>query len=71
MADVNGPAELVQDKYAKSVGLADAATSAVNSFQQALNNSIYQPPTVSVQWSTLAAPQLPSVPSLPQLPQIN
>lgn len=70
MADVNGPAELVQDKYSKSVALADAATSAVSSFQQALNNSIYQPPTVSVQWSTLAAPQLPSVPSLPQLPQI-
>lgn len=70
MADVNGPAELVQDKYSKSVALADAATSAVSSFQQALNNSIYQPPTVSVQWSTLAAPQLPSVPDLPQLPQI-
>lgn len=70
MADVNGPAELVQDKYAKSVSLADAATSAVNGFQEALNNSIYQPPTISVQWSTLAAPQLPTVPDLPQLPQI-
>lgn len=70
MADINGPAELVQDKYAKSVGLADAASNAVNGFQTALNNSIYQPPTISVQWNTLAAPNLPSVPDLPKLPEI-
>ncbi len=70
MADLNGPAEIVQDKYDKSVALADAATSAVNSFQDALNNSVYQPPTISVQWSTLAAPSLPHVPDLPQLPEI-
>lgn len=70
MADTKGPAEIVEGKYDKSVAMADAATSAVNDFQQALNDSIYQPPTVSVQWSTLAAPQLPSVPNLPQLPQI-
>ncbi len=70
MADLNGPAEIVQDKYDKSVALADAATSAVNSFQDALNNSVYQPPTISVQWSTLAAPNLPHVPDLPPLPEI-
>ena len=71
MADINGPAELVQDKYSRSVELASAATSAVNGFQQALNASIYTPPTVSVQWQTLAAPNLPPIPSMPALPSIN
>ena len=55
MADINGPAEIVQDKYDRSIDLADAATDAVNEFQEALNASIYTPPTISVQWQTLAA----------------
>ncbi len=71
MADINGPAELVQDKYSRSVELASAATSAVNGFQQALNASIYAPPTISVQWQTLAAPNLPPIPNLPSLPSID
>lgn len=71
MADLNGPAAIVEDKYQKSVALADAATSAVNGFQSALNASIYSPPTISVQWSSLAAPNLPPVPDLPRLPDID
>ncbi len=71
MADLNGPAEIVQDKYDRSIDLADAATQAVNGFQEALNASIYQPPTISVQWQTLAAPNLPPIPDLPDLPEIN
>lgn len=72
MADeLNGPAEIVQDKYTRSIGLADAATEAVNGFQEALNASIYQPPTISVQWQTLAAPNLPPIPDLPELPEID
>ena len=68
MADLNGPAEIVQDKYDRSVELADAASREVASFQQALNASIYQPPQISVQWQTLAAPNLPPIPNLPPLP---
>ena len=71
MADLNGPAEIVQDKYDRSIDLADAATDAVNGFQEALNASIYVPPTISVQWQTLAAPNLPPIPDLPDLPEIN
>lgn len=71
MADLNGPAEIVQDKYDRSIELADAATDAVNGFQEALNASIYAPPTISVQWQTLAAPNLPPIPDLPDLPEIN
>ena len=71
MADLNGPAEIVQDKYDRSIELADAATDAVNEFQEALNASIYAPPTISVQWQTLAAPNLPPIPDMPALPEIN
>ena len=71
MADLNGPAEIVQDKYDRSIELADAATDAVNEFQEALNASIYVPPTISVQWQTLAAPNLPPIPDLPDLPEID
>lgn len=71
MADINGPAEIVQDKYSRSVELASAATSAVSSFQQALNASIYQPPTISVKWQTVGAPNLPPIPNLPSLPDID
>lgn len=71
MADLNGPAEIVQDKYDRSIDLADAATDAVNGFQEALNASIYAPPTISVQWQTLAAPNLPPIPDLPDLPEID
>ena len=71
MADLNGPGEIVKDKYVRSIDLADAATDAVNGFQEALNASIYVPPTISVQWQTLAAPNLPPIPDLPDLPEIN
>lgn len=71
MADINGPAEIVQDKYSRSVELASAATSAVNGFQQALNASIYAPPTISVKWQTVSAPNLPPIPNLPSLPDID
>ena len=45
----NGPAEIVKDKYDRSVGLASAAAANVQSLQDALNNSIYHPPQISVQ----------------------
>lgn len=71
MADLNGPAEIVEDKYARSVELAETASREVAGFQQALNNSIYQPPQISVQWQTLAAPSLPPIPNMPTLPTEN
>lgn len=72
MSDVTqSAAEIVNDKYDRSVALADAATNAVNEFQQKLNESIYTPPTISVQWHTLAAPSLPPIPELPPLPTVE
>ena len=62
---------IVNDKYQKSVLIAEAAKKSVASFQQALNASIYQPPQISVQWSTMAAPTLPSIPNAPPIPAIE
>lgn len=63
-----GPAELVEDKYQRSVALAQSASAEVASFQNALNQSLYQPPQISVQWATMAAPNLPPIPQVPNLP---
>lgn len=72
MSDVTqSAAEIVNDKYDRSIGLADAATAAVNEFQQKLNESIYTPPTIAVKWATLAAPSLPPIPELPALPSVD
>ena len=72
MADgPNGPAEIVKDKYDRSVDLASAAAANVQSLQDALNNSIYHPPQISVQWETLAAPNLPPIPDIPDLPALD
>lgn len=68
--DFNGPASIVEDKYVRSIDLADAATEAVEGFQEALNNSIYLPPTFSLKWNTLPAPSLPEVPEIPDLPTV-
>lgn len=70
MADLNGPAEIVQDKYAKSSAFAQQAMSQVASFRSALAESIYAPPTISAQWSTQAAPSLPPIPGMPSLPNV-
>lgn len=70
MAGLNGPAEIVQDKYNRSVALAEQAARSSESMQAALNASIFAPPTISVKWATMAAPSLPDVPALPALPSV-
>lgn len=71
MADLNGPAEIVEDKYARSVEFANSAARSAAAMQAAMNNTLYAPPTISVSWQTLAAPSLPPVPDQPSLPQVG
>ena len=59
---------IVNDKYAKSVELADAASSRLSEAAQAFNSSVYSPAQISVQWQSLPAPNLPPIPNLPALP---
>ena len=69
--DLNGPAAIVQDKYQRSINLADQAARSADSMQAALNAGIYTPATISVHWGTIAAPSLPQVPDLPSLPPVG
>ena len=69
--DFNGPAEIVQDKYQRSIALADQALRESKSMQDAFNNLVLPTPTISVRWGTIAAPSLPEVPDLPELPKVG
>ncbi|OWG18343.1 hypothetical protein KDK82_1822 [Delftia sp. K82] len=69
--DLNGPAEIVEDKYARSVALAEAANREAAACATALANNLYKPSQIDVRWQTLAAPNLPPIPDLPQLPNVT
>lgn len=69
--DFNGPASIVLDAYNRSVALAQAAKSEMRSFTQALDDSIYAPPTISVQWAAIAPPSVPDMPNMPSTPSLD
>jgi len=69
--DFNGPAEIVQDKYERSIDLANQALSETKSMQEAFNALLPTTPVISVRWGTIAAPNLPDLPDLPELPQVG
>ena len=62
---------IVNDKYAKSVEMANTAAQRASAATQAFANAIYSPPQISVQWQTLAAPNLPQIPNAPSLPSLS
>ena len=64
-------ARIVNDKYEKSLALAQAADAQIASLQAGLTNSLYAPPTINVQWTTLPAPDLPEIPDIPPLPEAD
>ena len=64
-------AQVVIDKYNKSLNLAEAAAKKSEEAATAFRASIYTPPQISVQWQTLAAPSLPPVPDMPVLPDVQ
>jgi len=67
MATASGPYYIVNDKYQRSIGYADAALAATTSFQQALNLSIYQPPVFDLKWQAVAPPALTTIPGVPTI----
>ena len=44
---------IVNDKYAKSVEMANTAAQRASAATQAFANAIYSPPQISVQWQTM------------------
>ncbi|MEQ6307451.1 hypothetical protein ABN448_09575 [Delftia acidovorans] len=69
--DLNGPAQIVQDKYERSVALADAARKESSQIAATLANNYYKPPQIDVRWQSLPAPNLPPIPDLPALPDVT
>lgn len=66
---ISDPAVLiVNDKYDKSISLANEAASRASQAAAAFNAAIYSPAPIDIQWSSLAAPNLPPIPNLPTLP---
>lgn len=65
------PAEVVAASFAQAQTYANNAQTALTGFTNALNASVYSPPTISVTWNSLVEPTLPSLPGAPTLPTIS
>jgi len=65
------PAEQVDESFNLAAGYASAATSTLNTFTNALNATLYTPPTVAVTWETVIAPSIPAVEVRPDMPDID
>lgn len=65
------PAAKVTDVFTIASQFAEDAYTKAESFVNAVNATIYAPPTLTVTWNSLAAPSLPSLPTVPVLPEIN
>ena len=65
-----GPYTEVTKAFEDARAYADNATTAMSSFLTALNSSIYSPPTIDLNWQSLAPPTLPSMPTPPTMPEI-
>lgn len=72
MADVTqSAAEIVNDKYDRSIALADAASAEVARTAQALReNADFTTEQLSAKWESIPAPALPEVGDIPNLPAI-
>lgn len=68
--DLQSAAELVNSTFALAKDYADAAEAKLATFTQALETSIYAPPTLSVTWQTLPPPTLEQAPAAPAMPNI-
>lgn len=61
----------VTQAFDQATAYALSATDKAESFLNALNSTVYAPPTLSVTWSSLAAPSIDALPETPTLPTIT
>lgn len=60
----------VTEAFDRAYSYAESSRSMLTSFTQALDTSIYSPPTISLNWTTIAPPTLPDIPDAPTMPTI-
>ncbi len=63
-------AEQVDSTFSLAQNYASTAQAQLSTFLNALNTTIYQPPTLTVTWNSLAPPTLDEMPDAPALPVI-
>lgn len=68
---MSGPSAEVSEAFDRAYRYAELSQSNMSSFTAALNSSIYSPPTISMTWNSIAAPDLPAMPVAPSMPTIN
>lgn len=61
----------VEDVFTVASQFAEDAYTKAQTFVNAINSTVYAPPTLSVTWNSLAAPTMPSLPAAPTLPVID
>lgn len=64
-------AELVNSTFTLAQNYAQEAGNKMATFAARLNDAIYAPPTLSVTWNSLAAPQIEAAPDAPTMPTIE
>lgn len=65
------PSELVSAQFALAKSYASQAQAQLTSFTNALNDAIYEPPVIDIEWKALDAPPIPAIPATPTLPVIT
>lgn len=60
----------VTQAFDRAYEYAASSRSMLATFTQALDASIYSPPTISLTWTTIAPPTLPDIPDAPAMPTI-
>lgn len=68
---MSGPSAEVSEAFDRAYRYAELSQSNMSSFTAALNSSIYSPPTISMTWNSIAAPDLPAMPVAPSMPTIS
>jgi hypothetical protein len=61
----------VTSAFATASSYAASATAQANSFITQMQDSIYTPPQIDVQWTSIAAPSMPAMPAVPSMPSIT
>lgn len=66
-----GAAQQVREAFSAATGYAYSASQQLNAFAAALNSTVYAPPTISVEWKSLAAPVIDWGAEVPTMPTIE
>jgi hypothetical protein len=66
-----GPAEQVAASFAQATQYASNATGMLTGFTEALNGTLYSPPTFTTSWNSIAPPPMEPVQAAPQNPVIE